>query len=154
MTDLNNDGDISGQKNEVNPADSIEKLIKLLDKQKRTPVSDLDKGETCLYFSCWQVPYKVDGSLVHEHCIEVFIGNVKNTNPLGFYEAVAFNSYHGNLRYIKENFRWSLGQNRGTNNAVKLKIEQYEELKKMLGVESWRKDVLYDQQNCDSLVET
>lgn len=154
MTELNKNTTKTQETTGKGPLDPIKEFIITVDKLPKTPLTELDEGETCIYFDCWQSPYRHNGNLVKEDCVEFFIGNIKNNNPLAFYEALSYNSYHGNIQYITEHFRWSSGQNKTKMQVVKVKIEIFEELKQKLGIESWSKPISYNQDLVHTLIET
>ena len=62
-------------------------------------MSSLNPGDYCIVYDTWRDPYRINGKIEYETCLELTVGKVSNPNSLTFSESFNLNSYHGSLSF-------------------------------------------------------
>lgn len=133
--------------------DFYDPLISLLNNSRdRFNINSFKEGDYCIYFYDWREPYRIGEDIENENCLELIIGKLKNPNSMTFSEAIWLNTYHGSLRFSKQNLTWSRGSHVSVRELIRIDQGFYENIKNILNVENWKSNLSYEEGDIVSFV--
>jgi len=130
--------------------DFYQPLINILLNQNNSNPNELEIGKDCIYFNTWREKYKHENKLTFEIFLELFVGRIKQIQPLTITNGFYFNTYNGILQHIKNDF--IINSKISSSEIISIKHELLERLKLVLNPNNWDKSSTYNKKHITPFV--
>ena len=107
-------------------------------------MNTIQQGSYVIAFDTWKDPYRVNGEIEYEVCLEIIVGKVTNPKSLTFSEAFSLNTYHGSLNFLNEKSTWLNNSNAPSKCIISIDEDTYIDIKEEARVNTWKKIPTYN----------